>query len=124
MKMMFVRLSAWLLAVAIVVLSVVSPQERPVVAPHIIEHAGVFVALGVAFALAYPRRRWVAAGLTVFCGALEWAQLSAPGRHARVSDLLVDIVASLLGVAAVTLVAQLARRYTTRFGARRDRTSS
>ncbi len=124
MRVLLLRLAAWLLAVAIVVLSVVPPRDRPVVAPHILEHAGIFVALGIVFALAHSCRRRVAAGLVVFCAVVEWAQVWAPGRHARLSDLLVDTAASLVGVAWVTLVDQPARRYTKRPGARRDNTWS
>jgi VanZ family protein len=114
-----VRLAAWLLAVVIAVLSVVPPSDRPVVGPHVLEHALAFGALGILAALAYARAQ-VAVGLLVFCGAIESVQLWVPGRHARLSDLLVDIGASLLGVAAVALLDQLAPRK--RLGARRDNT--
>jgi len=124
MSTMLARVSAWLLATVIVVLSLVSPQERPVVAPHVLEHAGIFLALGAAAALAYPRRHRVALALAAFCGAVEWAQVWAAGRHARVSDLIVDIAASLSGVAAVALAAQWRRRSIARAGACRDKTSS
>jgi VanZ family protein len=115
------RLAAWLLAVAIVVLSVVPPSDRPVVGPHVIEHALAFGALGVLAALAYARAQ-VAVGLLVFCVAIESVQLWVPGRHARLADLIVDIGASLLGVAAVALLDQPAWRK--RLGAVRDKSSS
>lgn len=124
MTRMLARLAGWLLAVVIVILSIVPPQDRPVLAPHVLEHAAIFAALGVAFALAYPRRDRVALALLLFCGAVEWAQVWMPGRHARLSDLLVDSAAALAGVAAVALAAQFAGRRTKRPGALRDNTSS
>jgi VanZ family protein len=37
-------------------------------------------------------------GLTAFAGAVEMAQLWPSGRHARVSDFIVDALAALIGV--------------------------
>jgi VanZ family protein len=41
-----------------------------------------------------------------FCGGLEVAQLFIPGRHARISDFAVDVIAALMGIAAGNLIAQ------------------
>jgi hypothetical protein len=42
----------------------------------------------------------VAIGLVIFAGAIELAQLFAPGRHARLSDFIVDASAACIGLAA------------------------
>jgi VanZ family protein len=93
--------SAWLLALAIVVLSVVPPLHRPVTnASHGVEHLLIFLATGLAFGLSYPKRRGIAAvGLVTFAGAIELAQLFVPGRHARMSDFVIDAAAACIGVA-------------------------
>lgn len=99
------RLAAWLLAFAIVVLSLVPPWLRPETeAPHDVEHFGIFFATGVAFGLGYTLRPWfLAAALVAFSGAIEFAQIPVPGRHARLSDFIVDALAVCVGVAVSTL---------------------
>jgi VanZ family protein len=93
--------SAWLLALAIVVLSVVPPLYRPVVGvSHGVEHLLIFLATGLAFGLGYPKRHEIAAiGLVTFAGAIEVAQLFTPGRHARMSDFVIDAATACIGVA-------------------------
>ena len=95
----------WSLALAIVVLSVVPPSERAVTgAPHNLEHLGIYLLTGIAFALAYREQLIVAAaGLAAFSGLVELAQLGVPGRHARLSDFVVDAVAACAGVATVAI---------------------
>jgi hypothetical protein len=67
------RASAWLLALAIVVLSLVPPSYRPITeASHNIEHLAIFLTTGFAFCVAYPDRPFaLATGLVIFCGAIE-----------------------------------------------------
>jgi hypothetical protein len=51
------RVVAWLLLLAIVVLSVVPPSSRPTTfVPHNFEHAAIFLATGISFGTAYPGR--------------------------------------------------------------------
>jgi VanZ family protein len=97
-----IRIAAWLLAAAIVVLSLVPPSMRPeTAAPHDLEHFAIFAATGMAFGLGYTRQFFgVAAALVIFTGAVELAQIVVPGRHARVSDFVVDAVAVLIGLVA------------------------
>jgi VanZ family protein len=105
------RLIAWSLLVLIVALSLTPPQYRPETgAPHNFEHLAIFAACGWAFGLGYRRRaHFVAALLVVFAGALELAQTFVPGRHARLTDFVVDaisisvsaVVAGMIGLRTV-----------------------
>jgi VanZ family protein len=92
--------AAWLLAGTIVVLSLSPASVRPTTgAAHDLEHLLIFVATGMAFALGYPRRfGLLMVALPTFAAAIEVAQNWVPGRHARMSDFLVDAAASCLGV--------------------------
>ena len=87
-----VRIVAWVLAAAILVLSLVPSVLRPETSiPHKLEHLLIFVATGVAFGIGYEARRGLLAiELVIFAGGVEIAQLFVPGRHARLSDFLVD----------------------------------
>jgi hypothetical protein len=96
----FFQVAAWLLALAIVMLSLGPPSTRPVTgAGHNFEHLFIFVATGGAFGLGYPRRTWLLLiALVAFSGAIEVAQMMVQGRHARASDFITDAAASCLGV--------------------------
>jgi hypothetical protein len=65
------RISAWALAGAIVILSLVPPHLRPkTAAQHGLEHFTIFAATGFAFGLGYKRRHdLVAILLVMFSGA-------------------------------------------------------
>jgi VanZ family protein len=92
--------AAWLLAGTIVVLSLRPASVRPMTgAQHDLEHLLIFLATGMAFGFGYPDRfRLLTFALLTFAAAIEVAQIWAPGRHARISDFLVDAAASCLGV--------------------------
>ena len=98
---------AWMLASAILVLSIVPPSYRPeTAAPHDGEHFAIYLATGIAFAIGYrDRLPIVTMGLLLFCGLIEISQLWVPGRHARLSDFLIDTAAACVGV-GVTVVAE------------------
>jgi hypothetical protein len=70
------RASAWLLALAIVVLFLVPPSYRPITkASHSLEHLAIFLVTGFAFGVAYPDKPFaLAIGLVISCGAIELAQ--------------------------------------------------
>lgn len=93
------KLFAWLLAAA-VTFATLGPAD---LRPHSDlgqdgEHALAFVLVGLAFGLAYSRRRWMTAGISVvLIGALELLQLVAPGRHARLEDFAVDALSACAG---------------------------
>ncbi|HMK70107.1 MAG TPA: VanZ family protein [Xanthobacteraceae bacterium] len=98
------RISAWLLIVAIVILSLVPPGLRPTFGGlHTLEHFAIFAAAGLAFGLGYRPRYSTAIGLVIFAGVIEIAQLLVPGRHARLSDFIVDAAAACIGLAAAAL---------------------
>jgi len=94
------RIAGWALAAAIVVLSIVPADVRPGTRlPHVLEHFAIYYATGFAFGLGYRyRRALLTVSLVAFSGAVEIAQLFVPGRHARISDFLVDAVAAGLGL--------------------------
>jgi len=45
-------------------------------------------------------RYFTAIGLALFAGAIEVAELLVPGRHARLSDFVVNALAACIGLAA------------------------
>jgi VanZ family protein len=93
---------------AIVLLTIVPPGLRPITpVPHNVEHAAVFLLDGLAFAFAYRGRALLLSSAALpLCAGLEIAQLFVPGRHARLSDFVVDFVAALMGIAAGNIIAQ------------------
>jgi VanZ family protein len=107
------RTAAWTLAAAIVILSLVPPALRPETsAPHSLEHLLIYAATGFAFGLGYKRRHDLLAALFVlFSAAIEIAQLFVPGRHARLTDLVIDAVAACIGLVMPSLLS-LARART------------
>jgi VanZ family protein len=94
------RITAWLLTVVITVLSVVPPQLRPETGlPQDLEHFGIFFAAGLAFGFGYWREPIVVSiALILYAGVIEIAQIFVPGRHARLSDFIVDALALCAGV--------------------------
>ena len=99
------RLIGWMLLLAIVVLSVSPASYRPVTgASSIFEHLAIFLILGAVLAIGYrDRLASLAGGLLLFCGLVEVLQFWVPGRHARLSDFLVDAASALAGVAIAAL---------------------
>jgi len=94
------KASAWTLLITIVILSLVPAQDRPVTGlPHWVEHFSIFFATGLAFGVGYPQRplfQFVA--LLAFTAAIELAQLLVPGRHARLSDFVIDASGVTVGL--------------------------
>ncbi len=97
------RLFAWVLAAAVTFATLGPARFRPHAnITHVGEHAVAFILLGLAFALAYPKQRTLAAGIAVIMiGVLELLQLFTPGRHARLEDFVVDALAALTGFAII-----------------------
>src|SRR5580698_990180 len=102
----FSRFAGWLLLIMITALSLVPPDFRPETGtPHRFEHFAVFCATGLTLGVGYNNHRGglLAAGLLLFAGAIEFAQIFAPGRHARLGDFVVDALAVCVGVGLSTL---------------------
>jgi VanZ family protein len=99
------KIASWTLAAAIIILSVVPPSLRPETGvPHEIEHFMMYAVTGFAFGVAYELRyATLAIFLVLFAGLVEIAQLFVPGRHARLSDFIVDALAMCVGALAVML---------------------
>jgi VanZ family protein len=97
----------WFLTFVIVVLSVVPPSERPTTGtPSNFEHFAIYLLTGVAFGIGHWNRPWIVAlGLIAFSGSIEAVQLWIPGRHARLSDFVIDSAAACAGV-GVAMIAQ------------------
>ncbi|UWU95379.1 VanZ family protein [Bradyrhizobium sp. CB1015] len=112
---MFIRTFAWLLAAAVTFATLGPPGLRP----HSDlgqdgEHALAFFMVGLAFGLAYPRRRLlIAAAAVILIGVLELMQFWAPGRHARLEDYLVDAATACLGFALAAAADRLLSRFRT-----------
>lgn len=108
------RLTAWLLLLSIAALSLVPPWYRPVTGiPHALEHFAIFLAAGLAFGLGYSTPYLLQLiMLILFTAAVEIGQLLAPGRHARLTDFLIDALAVGvgLGLARVRCDSPLRRR--------------
>jgi VanZ family protein len=100
---------AWTLATTIVVLSVVPPHFRPETGlPHGLEHFTIWWVTGIAFALAYNLKPFLlATALVIFSGAVEIAQLFVPGRHARVTDFIIDALACIVGLLMISIAVQV-----------------
>jgi VanZ family protein len=93
------RVWSGLVGFAIVLLSVVPPQLRPVTAAHGFGHFATFLLLGLTVGLGYPGRyRPSTIALLIFTAVVELLQLIAPGRHARLSDFLVDALGAMVGL--------------------------
>ena len=90
-------------------LSLVPPSYRPITeASHNLEHLAIFWATGFAFGVAYPDKSFaLVIELVIFCGAIELAQRWVPGRHARLSDFIVDAAAACIGLGVASVAAIL-----------------
>src|SRR5262245_3421672 len=105
------RILAWLLVAAITALTLVPPSWRWVFGlPHAAEHFVGFLLMGGALALAYPGRgRALAVVAIAFAAVLEILQTITPGRHARLSDFLIDAAGACVGIAAAALAERMRR---------------
>ena len=98
------RVLSWIGILAIIVLSVVPADERPVTGVgHLSEHVVAFALVAAAFAIGYYRFSLWRLGLLafLFCGGIELIQIPLPTRHARVSDFVIDLIASCFTITIV-----------------------
>ena len=107
------QLFAWGLAAAIAYATLGPATQRP----HSNlgqngEHAFAFVLLGLAFGLAYARApRRTAVLVIVYSGLVEVLQFLAPGRHARLSDFVVDALAACAGLVVARVIDWMIGRF-------------
>jgi VanZ family protein len=106
-----VRAAAWLVFVAVVFVTLGSPQYRPTTElAHDVEHALAFAVLGLLFGLGYAGNRLtIVLGAVPVIGLLEILQLWMPGRHARLEDFVVNLVTFWVAFAAVCLALAVVR---------------
>ncbi len=106
-----VRAAAWLVFVAVVFVTLGSPQYRPTTElAHDVEHALAFAVLGLLFGLGYAGNRLsILLGAVPVIGLLEILQLWMPGRHARVEDFVVNLITFWVAFAAVCLALAVVR---------------
>jgi len=92
---------AWLLLAAILFVTISPIQMRPVTSePADVERFAAFAAVGVAFAIGYPRRWLLVACLVIAAAfAFEAAQFFAAGRHAHLEDAIAKALGGIVGVA-------------------------
>ena len=113
------RTLAWIGITAIVYLSVVPAVDRPVTGTgQWTEHFTAFALVAGAFAVGYSfsLARLLLLAL-LFCAGVELLQIPIPTRHARVSDFVIDFVASCFAVGCVLAGEML-------FGVKHPRSSS
>jgi VanZ family protein len=92
-------IAGWL-ALAFIVYATLSPIDaRPVVAGPQFEHFAAFAFVGLAFALAYPKRAFLVAAIVVGSAfVLEALQLLTPDRHGRLVDALAKAAGGICGI--------------------------
>jgi VanZ family protein len=107
----FIRCVAWLLIGAIAVFTLSPIEMRPVSgAPVGLERLAAFAAIGTAFCLGYPGRRFAILLLLIGAvGLLEIFQNYVPGRHGRLPDGVVKASGVLIGAMLPTLIARWKR---------------
>jgi hypothetical protein len=93
------RILAWLLVVAVVVITLSPPEYRPTTAaPADWERFVAFAAIGGAFCVGYPRHRPAFLAMTIaIAGLLEAFQDLVPLRHGRLHDGVVKMVGAMAG---------------------------
>lgn len=97
------RAIAWVGALAIIVLSVVPANDRPVTGfgPQL-EHIAIFSIVAAAFAVGYELSATRLVFLAfAFCGGIELLQVPLSTRHARLTDFVIDFVASCFGIGLI-----------------------
>ena len=110
-----VRTLAWLGIAAIVILSVVPAEERPVSGiGQGFEHFTAFALVAGTFAVGY---RFTLSRLTLlamlFCGGIELLQIPLPTRHARVSDFIIDFIGASFAIGLVAVGDKFLMRWRT-----------
>jgi VanZ family protein len=118
--LIIVRTLAWLGIAAVVILSVIPADERPVPGNwisfigHELEHFAAFAVVAGTFAVGY---RFTLSRLTLlallFCGGIELLQIPLPTRHARVSDFIIDFIGASFAIGLVAVGDKFLMRWRT-----------
>jgi VanZ family protein len=97
------RALAWAGILAIIVLSVVPADDRPVTGiGQLFEHLTAYALVAGVFSIGYRfSLSWTLLLAFLFCGGIELFQVPLPTRHARVSDFIIDFVGSCFAIALV-----------------------
>ena len=100
MNFRLLRFVAWSSLALVAILTLAPLGFRPTSAfPPTVERFGSFAAIGLAFALAYPRQFLLAAFIAMGAAvALEALQVLAPTRHGRLFDAAVKLAGSTTGL--------------------------
>ena len=96
----FVRFLAWisLAFIAIFTLAPIGFRPESGFSPTI-ERFSAFAAVGLVFALAYPRKLWLAVVIALGSAILlEILQVLEPSRHGRVFDAVVKVTGGAVGL--------------------------
>ena len=108
---------AWLLLVAVIVVTLVPAEFRPTTPlPMKAERALGFAVLTFVFTIAYPRR-WLLILLGMSAGAvgLELLQFAVPSRDPSPVDAAVKVIGAIFGVAAATIARHIGAAATNRW---------
>ncbi len=112
MPIRLVKLLAWLLlaAIAFVTLAPIGLRPNSGYSPTI-ERFAAFAAVGLCFALAYPRQLWLIVVIVMGAAiAFEALQLVSASRHGRVFDLAVKLAGGGFGIAVGAVAERIWRR--------------
>jgi hypothetical protein len=94
------KFAAWASLVLVAIAALVPIDFRPTSSlPPDIERFGAFAGVGFAFALAYPRRLWLAALVVIGAALLlEVMQVMSPSRHGRLPDASIKTLGAAAGL--------------------------
>jgi hypothetical protein len=100
MNLKAIQVAAWASLIVVALAALVPIELRPTSSlPPTIERFGAFAAVGFAFALAYPRRFWLAALIVIGAAMLlEVMQVLAPSRHGRIPDASIKVLGAAAGL--------------------------
>ncbi|WP_420961835.1 VanZ family protein [Brucella sp. IR073] len=107
----YLRCLAWLVLIAILIVTVGPIRLRPVTGePVDLERFFAFFIVGTLFALAYPRHWLSVLVLVVGSAALfELLQRLAPERHGEAADFVIKAAGGFIGVGLGSLARRLIR---------------
>ena len=112
MRLPLLRILAWslLVAVAFATLSPIGLRPNSGLSPGV-ERVAAFLAIGLAFALAYPRHIWLVVAIVGGAAVgFELLQLTVPSRHGRWIDLGAKLAGGGIGIGVGWVLSRLRTR--------------